>query len=114
MVKRKKTPLNEWEYCHLNTGHFIRLGSDFFLAPAVKKLKPRSIHVYMMMVAACAGKREFEFPHNFYAARGISISTFQLAEKDLISHGFITKIFSGQLTREPNRYKFCNDWKQKE
>lgn len=106
--------LNSWETANKNRKekHFTRIGSSFFDDPLVTNLTNVEFRVLLYMLRASAGKQEFTFSKAFYSARGISASSYNLAEKKLIEKGFIIKIKSGHRTREKNVYRWVDTWKR--
>lgn len=115
MARRKKVPLNDWEtWDPEKDSNFARIGFSLWLAPAFIALKPTARNVYLMMIGASAGKREFTFTNSYYTARGIVRKSFLRAVQELTKAGFIQIIENGKNTRTPSKYAFSNRWKQKE
>lgn len=63
------------------------------------------------MCQDAAGQREFEFPHSRFAHYGISNATARRSIDALIAAGFISREYSGKISRDENRYRFSLAWK---
>ncbi len=114
MARRKLKQLNPWE-----TGktpaqgeHFTRIGKSLLRHPAFTALNSSARLLYICMVEACAGKREFTFTVSDYKACGFAKNTFLRAKEELIQGGFIVVIELGRTTRTPNKYAFSDRWKK--
>lgn len=92
-------------------GRFVQVGNSLLLSPSFQALSPNAQHLYLCMAMESAGCREFRFPLASAIKYGFSESTFRRSVRELVSNRFITLKSSGRLTREPNDYEFCFDWK---
>lgn len=110
---RHKKRLAFWESGQDQDGeHFARIGKSLLRHEAFKALGASARLLYICMVEACAGEREFTFTVADYKACGFAMNTFLRAKEELIQAGFITVIESGRTTRTPNKYAFSNEWKE--
>lgn len=101
-------------------GRFLQLGNSLLLsakdeagreANTFLKLTAGARILYLAMAMEAGGKREFQFTKGCAANKyGIPSSSFRRGVDELSQAGFIT-ISSGQLTREPNIYRFSFGWK---
>ncbi|MBM6702279.1 helix-turn-helix domain-containing protein [Megasphaera elsdenii] len=114
MARRKRhTPLNDWErgYMTPRDEHFTRLGDSLLDNKAVQSLNPSTFRVYVQMLKACAGKREFDFKRSYYESHcGLKPNTVTRAVKELEAKGFI-KATHERYSSRPNHYQWINDWK---
>ena len=70
--------------------------------------------LYICMAMEGFFSREFTFPKSTMANYGFSRSTAMKSIDELIEAGFIRKVYSGKVTREPSKYEFVFDWKVKQ
>ena len=112
MSRRKVTPLNPWETLEPGgRSHYHRIARDLMQCEKFKELGYSARYLYICMVEACAGKRQFRFTHRDYVAFGIEEKTFFRAREELIQAGFLRLTESGRSTRTPNLYEWRLDWK---
>lgn len=90
---------------------FALIGVSLWKHPAYLALNPRTQQLYDRMILECRGNQEFIFPLHTAKLYGFSVTTFRRAVRELEAAGFIKTVQSGQITREPNRYRFIFDWK---
>ena len=111
---RKRTKLNFWETGKSTdeTEHFARVSKSLLRHPSFTALGSSARLLYLCMVEACAGKREFTFTLSDYKACGFAKQTFLRAKDELIKAGFIAVSECGRNTRTPNKYRFIDDWKK--
>ena len=67
--------------------------------------------LYICMAMEGFFSREFTFPKSAMTKYGFSRSTAMKSIDELIEAGFIRKVYSGKVTREPSKYEFVFDWK---
>ena len=92
-------------------GRFIQIGNSLLLDKRFQALKPTAKILYLCMAMESGGRREFTFPKTDMSKYGLSRSTAVTGVNALIEAGFIKKAYSGKITREPNGYEFCLEWK---
>lgn len=91
---------------------FLQIGDSFMLSDPVKRLKAGEFMLYVCMGMEAGGKKQFLFPQKSAKKYGISKSSFGRHKDELIKKGFIKLVGeSGKITREPNLYEFCLNWK---
>lgn len=116
MARSKKVPLCPWE-TGSNGGTlskkdwYGRVCFSLLSHPAVKALSHLEVRVYLCMILRAKGNVEFTFPQAIYENDyGLSKTSVQKAVKGLTAAGFIQ--VTGQWhIRQPNIYRFINDWK---
>ena len=114
MSREKRTPLNPWEsILPAAEKHFSRLGDSLLDSPVFNELSPYARLLYMYMVRAAAGKRDFTFQHSFYKRYGITDATFGRLRDELVNAGFITVLKNNRTVRKANIYQFSTTWKEK-
>ena len=117
MARKKYTDFKAWETAKKEKGperQFSRISATLLQHPAFTALKPGARLVYLTMVMAAAGKREFNFPRASYTGLyGLSHNIVCNAIPDLVKAGFIQVKRSGKNTRTPNIYRFVSTWKGK-
>lgn len=89
---------------------FIQVGDTLLFNKAFRNLTVGSRYTYFCMAMECAGRRSFLFPQATAKKYKITPSSLRRHVDELEANGFI-KVYSGKITREPNRYEFCFDWK---
>lgn len=89
---------------------FIQVGDTLLFHKAFRSLTVGSRYTYFCMAMECAGRRSFLFPQATAKKYKITPSSLRRHVDELEAKGFI-KVYSGKITREPNRYEFCFDWK---
>lgn len=102
-------------------GRFSQIGNSLLLSRVDRetgeelnqfiKLSNGAKVVYLDMTMEAGGKRYFQFPQAAAKKYGIAPSSFWRYVKELLDAGMIKKS-SGKITREPNDYEFCFDWKK--
>ena len=90
---------------------FTMIGNSLLLSEAFQALTPGARQLYICMTVCSAGKRDFLFPAATAKRYGFAEKSFRRYLKELCGAGFIELVSSGRLTREPNQYSFCLDWK---
>lgn len=112
MSRKKKTPLNFWETLEPGgSSHYHRMAKDIMQCEVFKSLSLPAWKLYVCMVEACAGKRQFRFTHADCLAYGINPRTFFRARDELVKAGFLKVVESGRSTRKPNLYEWSREWK---
>ena len=116
LARKKYSDFKPWETAKKEKGpekQFSRISATLLQHPAFTALKPGVRLVYLTMVMAAAGKREFNFPRASYTGLyGLSHNIVCKAIPELVKGGFIQVKQSGQNTRTPNIYEFVNTWKE--
>ena len=113
MGRRKKVPLNFWE-CNsdgVSEKSYCRLGQSLFLSWQFAELPVMAKIIYVEMVSAAAGKRDFTFSVAEYSRRGLSKNGVLSNIPKLVQAGFIEVLESGWTQRKPNKYRFSQDWR---
>lgn len=114
MGRTKKSKPNFWESPSSSTKqHFGRIYRELATHPNFIALPLTARLVYLELLEASAGKKEFTFSNGDYIARGIPAPTFRRAREALIKGGFLTVVYNGRLTRQPNKYAFSIEWQKK-
>lgn len=90
---------------------YIQCGVTLFEHPSFKRLTPAQRCLYLAMCMDAGVHQEFTFSKARIEHYGFSYATGRDAIDALIAGGFITKIYSGQVTREKNGYAFSEQWK---
>lgn len=94
-------------------GNFAMVYSSLLRHENFKALSPLARLLYITMIAACAGDREFHLTQGEAVEWGIPAGSFRRTIKQLINAGFIRIKESGYVRREANIYVFTNIWKVK-
>ena len=89
---------------------FIQAGNSLLLSRTFQALGTGSRYLYLCMAMESGGKRTFTFPQSAAKKYGISPASLRRHVDELEAGKFI-KVYSGQPTREANRYEFCPEWK---
>lgn len=89
---------------------FIQVGNTLLFNKDFQSLGAGSRMLYFCMAMESAGKRRFIFPQAAAKKYKITPSSLRRHVDELEAKGFI-KVYSGKITREPNLYEFCCDWK---
>lgn len=89
---------------------FIQVGDTLLFNKAFRSLTVGCRYTYFCMAMECGGRRSFLFPQATAKKYKITPSSLRRHVDELEAKGFI-KVYSGKITREPNRYEFCFDWK---
>lgn len=90
---------------------FVQLGSSLLLSRTFQSLGSGAQLLYLCMAMESKGHRDFVFTQSAADQYGISRSSFWRHVGELEAGGFV-KISSGKHLRRPNRYQFCESWKQ--
>ena len=117
----KNCPLLPWQSLNLDCREdsFSQFGQSLFLTRKDEhgnesneflKLTSGERLLYLCMVIEAKRKRTFKFTLACARKYGFSSSSFRKELQTLINKGFITRQ-SGRVTREPNIFEFCFDWK---
>lgn len=112
MGRRKKQKPNFWETPDENAVHFGRIYPELVKHDDFKALSMSARLLYLEMIEASAGKKEFTFTVTHYQDRGWTAPTFTRARNELIKAGFIAVTYNGRTTRKPSRYAFTKDWRK--
>ena len=109
----KNVPISPWLSAKKDCreGRFIQIGNSLLFSELFHRLKDSSKYLYLCMAMEAAGRSDFLFPLSVAKKYGISESTLRRGLEDLKKEGFIELTSSGQVTREPNYYRFVYDWK---
>ena len=99
-----------WETPNPNARQFGRLYPDLDKHPSFTALNFSARCLYLSMIQASAGKREFHFTVSEYKSRGWNATTFTRARDELVAAGFIEFARRGKTTRQPNIYRFSAKW----
>lgn len=111
MGRARKSKPNFWESPSTSTNqHFGRIYRELVTHPKFKDLSLTARLVYLEMLEASAGKQVFTFSKGDYTARKLVDKTFRKAREELIEKGFLKVVYSGRLTRQPNKYSFSAEW----
>ena len=89
---------------------FIQVGDTLLFNKSFRSLTVGCRYTYFCMAMECGGRRSFLFPQATAKKYKITPSSLRRHVDELEAKGFI-KVYSGKITREPNRYEFCFDWK---
>ena len=115
-LARKKIPLNFWETAGdgLSDKSYCRLGQSLFTSRAFAELPAGAKLLYVEMVSAAAGKRDFTFSCGDYERRGLSKCAVRKNIPILEKAGFIEVTEKGWTQRKPNKYRFSQKWRMAE
>ena len=116
MPRRKAAPncnVKPWLSANADSKEkiFTLIGNSLLLSEAFQQLTPGAQMTYICMTLHSGGKRDFQFPNATAKKFGFAEKSFRRYVAELAAAGFI-KVNSGKLTREPNIYSFCLEWKQ--
>ena len=111
-MARKKTKPNFWETPNNTAVHFGRIYPELVKHTDFKLLSISARLLYLEMLEASAGKKEFTFTVTHYKDRGWTAPTFTRARNELIKARFIAIVFNGKTTRTPSKYAFVKEWKK--
>lgn len=92
-------------------GRFLQIGNSLLLSKAFQDLSAGAQMTYLAMALESGGHSGFVFPLGAARKYGLSESSFSRYVKELTQKGFISLVYSGRVTREPNKYRFSLEWK---
>ena len=113
-MARKRRRLNPWESgtdSQNGNEHFCRVGKTLLQNTTFCQLTASARLLYICMIEACAGQREFTFTKSDCEKYGIARQTFIRARDSLLEVGLIEVFECGRNTRTANKYRFTDRWK---
>lgn len=108
--KNKKPSLAEWCSADPSNRHFAKVDKSTLSHPKFNELNYTTQIIYVRMLVACLGNREFCFPFETYGYK-INKGTFYKCIHELENKGFISIIYNGMNQRTVSRYRFERKWK---
>lgn len=109
MSRGLKAPFKAFEGKKSKDKH-IRLTKDMLDNKTFRKLTGKTIIVYMYMKLWANGETEFDYAKSL-GSKVVSPATFTNAVKELVSKGFIERVyFSNGGGHKANRFRFSDKW----
>ena len=109
MSRGLKAPFKAFEGKKSKDRH-IRITKSMMDNENFIKLKPATIKVYMYMKLWANGETEFDYAKSL-GSKVVSPATFTNAVKELVSKGFIERVyFSNVGGHKANRFRFSDKW----